>query len=100
MTTCPLRKLPLISRSAACPRTGRVLLEHFRIDSDHSNAFTLWKKMGSPQSPTSEQYQELQRAGQLQPLESPGWVPVSQAGAHLHLVLPRQGISLLRITWE
>jgi len=80
--------------------TGRALLEHFRIDSDHSNAFTLWKKMGSPQSPTSEQYQELQRAGQLQPLESPGWVPVSQAGAHLHLVLPRQGISLLRITWE
>jgi xylan 1,4-beta-xylosidase len=81
-------------------KTGRALLEHFRVDSDHSNAFTLWKKMGSPQSPTSVQYQELQRAGQLQLLESPGWVPISQAGTHLHLALPRQGISLLRITWE
>jgi xylan 1,4-beta-xylosidase len=89
-----------LSVSGLPTKTGRALLEHFRIDSDHSNAFTLWKKMGSPQSPTSEQYQDLQRAGQLQLLESPGWVPVSQTGAHLRLALPRQGISLLRITWE
>src|SRR5438876_12217972 len=54
-----------LSVSGLPKKTERALLEHFRIDSDHSNAFTLWKKMGSPQSPTSEQYQELQRAGQL-----------------------------------
>jgi xylan 1,4-beta-xylosidase len=89
-----------LSVSGLPTKTGRALLEHFRVDSDHSNAFTLWKKMGSPQSPTSEQYQELQHAGQLQLLDSPSWVPISQAGAHLHLALPRQGISLLRITWE
>ncbi len=89
-----------LSVSGLPTKTGRALLEHFRVDSGHSDAFTVWKKMGSPQSPTSEQYQELQRAGQLQLLESPGWVPISQTGAHLHLALPRQGISLLRITWE
>ena len=30
---------------------GPVLLEHFRIDRDHSNAFEAWKRMGSPQQP-------------------------------------------------
>ena len=35
---------------------GPVLLEHFRIDRDHSNAFEAWKRMGSPQNPTPEQY--------------------------------------------
>ena len=33
-------------------KASRGLLEHFRIDSSHSNAFTAWKEMGSPQSPT------------------------------------------------
>ncbi len=47
-------------------KTSHGLLEHFRIDSSHSNAFTAWKEMGSPQSPTAEQYEQLQRAGQLQ----------------------------------
>ncbi len=31
---------------------GRAKLEHFRMDEDHSNAFTAWKRMGSPQQPT------------------------------------------------
>ena len=32
-------------------KTSNGLVEHFRIDSAHSNAFTTWKEMGSPQSP-------------------------------------------------
>ncbi len=35
------------------------LLEHFRIDRDHSNAYEAWKRMGSPQRPSAEQYVEL-----------------------------------------
>ena len=30
---------------------GRILVEHFRVDDEHSNAFEVWKKMGSPPSP-------------------------------------------------
>ena len=30
--------------------------------------------MGSPQQPTPEQYAQLERAGQLQTLESPRWI--------------------------
>jgi len=76
------------------------LLDHFRIDSDHSNAFAEWKEMGSPQSPAAEQYEQLQRAGQLQLLGSPAWMPIAQGSAHLQFALPRQGLSLVRITWD
>ena len=81
-------------------KTGRGLLEHFRVDSSHSNAFAVWKEMGSPQSPAATQYEQLQRAGQLELLNSPAWVPIAQGAAHLQLTLPRQGVSLVRIAWE
>jgi xylan 1,4-beta-xylosidase len=75
------------------------LLEHFRIDRHYSNAFTVWKEMGSPQSPSAEQYERLQRAGQLQLLTSPAWTPLQRGEMHLQFALPRQGLSLLRVTW-
>ncbi len=75
------------------------LVEHFRIDAHHSNAFTTWKQMGSPQSPSPEQYQQLQSAGQLQLLTSPAWIPIEHGQARLQFTLPRQGLSLVRITW-
>ena len=78
---------------------GRVLVEHFRIDSTHSNAFTAWKQMGSPQSPSPEQYQQLESAGQLQLLTSPQWTHIAAGTAHLKFELPREGLSLLRIAW-
>jgi xylan 1,4-beta-xylosidase len=81
-------------------KTSHGLLEHFRIDTDHSNAFTVWKEMNSPQSPAAEQYERLQRAGQLQLLGSPAWMPIDQGSAHLQFALPRQGLSLVRISWE
>jgi xylan 1,4-beta-xylosidase len=75
------------------------LAEHFRIDADHSNAFTAWKQMGSPKSPSPEHYEQLQSAGQLQLLTSPSWIPVEQRRAQLHFALPRQGLSLVRLIW-
>jgi xylan 1,4-beta-xylosidase len=81
-------------------RTSRALHEHFRVDAGHSNAFAVWKEMGLPQSPTEAQYQQLQHAGQLELLTSPEWVPIDQGAVHLQFVLPRQGISLIRIAWE
>jgi xylan 1,4-beta-xylosidase len=77
----------------------RAVLEHFRIDSEHSNAFTAWKLMGSPQSLSEGQQQELERVGQLQPLSSPEWVSIERGALHLQFSLPRQGLSLLRISW-
>jgi xylan 1,4-beta-xylosidase len=77
----------------------RGLLEHFRLDSDHSNAFTAWKEMGSPQSPSASEYEHLQGAGQLQLLNSPEWIAMQNGAVHLQFTLPRKGLSLLRLTW-
>ena len=75
------------------------LVEHFRIDAHHSNAFTAWKQMGSPQSPSPVQYEQLQSAGQLQFFTPPVWIRIEQGAAHLPFSLPRQGLSLVRLTW-
>jgi xylan 1,4-beta-xylosidase len=77
----------------------RILVQHYRIDNTHSNAYTVWKQMGSPQTPTAEQYAELQAAGGLQLLDSPQWLDVKSGTANLSFALPRQGISLVRLTW-
>jgi xylan 1,4-beta-xylosidase len=77
----------------------RALLEHFRVDTQHSNAFTLWQEMGSPQSPTAREVEQLRRAGQLQLLTSPSWVSIAQGTLRLHFSIPRQGLSLVRIAW-
>ncbi len=77
----------------------RGLLEHFRVDSDHSNAFTAWKEMGSPQSPSESEYKRLQSAGQLQLLDSPAWVEMERGNVRLQFMLPRQALSLVRLSW-
>jgi xylan 1,4-beta-xylosidase len=78
---------------------ARGLCEHFRVDADHSNAFAAWQVMGSPQQPSVAQVQQLQDAGQLQLLTSPSWLPIENGRVHLQFALPRQGLSLLRISW-
>jgi len=75
------------------------VLEHFRIDSNHSNAFTSWKKMGSPPSPSEEQMEQLQKEGQLQLLGSAAPIAVDKGSVHLQFALPRQSLSLVRLTW-
>jgi len=80
-------------------QTKRVLLEHYRIDQTHSNAYTVWKTMGSPQSPTPDQYVRLKAAGQLELLTSPEWLDVDDGKVEIALTLPRQAVSLLKLTW-
>jgi len=78
----------------------RVMLEHYRIDDMHSNANTNWKQMGSPQAPTTEQYERLRRAGQLELLTSPRWLDVDHGKVTIETELPRQATSLLRLQWQ
>jgi xylan 1,4-beta-xylosidase len=75
-------------------------LTQYRIDRDHSNAYTVWQKLGSPPKPTAEQYAELERAGRLAVLGAPEEVAVKQGGANIRLSLPRQGVSLLVMEWK
>jgi len=77
----------------------RVLLEHYRIDQEHSNSYEAWKKMGRPQQPSPEQYRQLERAAALELLESPRWVDVSRGRVTVTFELPRQAVSLLVFRW-
>ena len=81
------------------PSQRRALIEHYRIDDTHSNAYTAWQAMGSPQSPTPEQYAQLRAAGGLQLLDSPAWVDLDSGTAAISFSLPRHGVSLVRLSW-
>lgn len=78
---------------------SRMLMEHWSIDHDHSNAYTEWQGMGSPQNPSAAQYDQLKAAGELQSSESPRWVAVEGDTIHLTFTEPREGVSLFDFTW-
>lgn len=75
----------------------RVLVTHYRIDSEYSNSYTKWQEMGCPQNPDEKQMKELQKAGDLQTFGSPVWKQVSEGMITDSFFLPRQGVSFLKI---
>ena len=89
-------ELTIIGLSAEIKRG---LLEEFRVDSDHSNAFRAWRAMGSPESLSGEQSEQVESNGQLQLLISPVWVDVAKGQVKTSLILPRHAFSLLRLSW-
>lgn len=80
--------------------TGRqATVTEYRIDADHSNSYEVWKKMGSPQNPTKDQVQTLEKAGQLQAVGKPSKMSIKRGVTTLAINLPRQGVSLLKLDW-
>lgn len=77
----------------------RVLVQKYAIDDRHSNSFTAWQAMGSPQTPTPEQIETLRAAGQLAAEGSPEWLPVHDGKVNLEATLPRQSVTLLHLRW-
>ncbi len=82
------------------PTAGKgVRVRHFRIDADWSNAFTLWKRMGSPQRPTADQIAALKQAGSLEEMDAPAICPVQRGVFTRTFTLPRQAVSLISLSW-
>jgi len=77
-----------------------ILVQEYRIDQGNSNSFEAWKKMGSPQNPSPEQIAELEKAGQLKLFSSPEWIKANQDKTVKKIELPRQGVSLLKFSWN
>jgi xylan 1,4-beta-xylosidase len=78
---------------------AEVQVRHFRIDEDHSNAFTVWKRLGSPAAPTPEQYAQMETAGHLTALPEPATLKINNDRARIRFQLPRQAVSLLELSW-
>lgn len=72
---------------------------HYRIDDKHSNSYELWKKMGSPQNPSLDQYKELEKSGKLEMLENPKDVTINNGELKINMKLPRQGVSLIKLIY-
>lgn len=71
-----------------------VKLTHYRIDQEHSNSYTKWLAMGSPQDPSTEQYRELKEAGMLQMIEDPTEMHFEDGMAAWEFALPIHAMSL------
>jgi xylan 1,4-beta-xylosidase len=73
-------------------------VRHFRIDDNHSDAFTAWQRMGAPLQPTTAQYAQLKEAGQLAELGPADNIRIGNGQVALRINLPREAVSLLVIT--
>ena len=78
----------------------KAVLSHYRIDSNHSNSYEVWKKLGSPQNPTPEQYKLLEKAGNLDQLSPPQPIKISKGTLKMDVDLPRQAVSLVKIEFK
>jgi xylan 1,4-beta-xylosidase len=78
---------------------SRVRLTHYRIDDTHSNAYTVWKAMGSPQNPTAAQIAQLKENDGLQLFESPRWLKVEGGAISVSTQMPHHSVSLLELDW-
>jgi xylan 1,4-beta-xylosidase len=80
-------------------RAPGLRVHHYRIDANHSNAFSAWKEIGSPQQPGPEQYRRLESAGQLEEMAPPKPLNTSSGEWRMTLPLPRHAVSLLEVAW-
>lgn len=76
-----------------------VLVRHYRIGAQTSNAYAAWLAMQSPPQPSPQQVEQLQRAGQLQLLTSPVWRRAQDRSLRIDFELGRQEVSLLELEW-
>lgn len=79
---------------------GRPTVTHYRIDADHSNSYEAWKRMGSPQEVSPEQYVALDKAAALRTIAPPAREPVKAGRLELSFALPRQAVSLVTIEYD
>jgi xylan 1,4-beta-xylosidase len=75
-----------------------ITISCFLVDEVHSNSYTLWKKMGSPQQVSKEKFIELKKAGQLEKAGDER-LKVLNGIINYQLNLKSQGVALLKISW-
>ncbi|MHC4737021.1 MAG: hypothetical protein ACYTDW_21615 [Planctomycetota bacterium] len=77
----------------------RARVVHYRIDDTHSNAYTRWLGLNSPQKPTPDVLARLKAAAELEFLEPVRFCDVCYGKVELNFSLPRYGVSLVEIRW-
>ena len=77
----------------------KIKLTLYQIDYNHSNSYETWKKMGSPQQPTTAQIAELEKSGQLEMIGKPESIAIKNNSLSKTYQLPRQAVALVKLDW-
>jgi xylan 1,4-beta-xylosidase len=88
-------RVDLLGAPRGLPKITRHL-----VDETHSNSFTAWQAMGSPQQPTAEQLAELEQASRLAPLDEQARFIEEEDLSAVMVTLPRQGVTLFELEWD
>ncbi len=76
----------------------RVILNIYLIDKENSNSYEVWKKMGSPQNPTQEQINTLEKSGKLKCVLTKK-TKLDTSKILVPLKLERQAVALVKLDW-
>ena len=73
-------------------------LNVYLIDQDNSNSYEVWKKMGSPQKPTQQQIDAMEKAGKLKCISTKK-IKIANGTTQVPLQLKRQAVALVKLDW-
>ncbi|HYI77690.1 MAG TPA: beta-xylosidase, partial [Chryseolinea sp.] len=76
-----------------------VNIHHYRIDQGNSNSYEVWKKMGSPQVVSKEQYATLEESSKLKLIDGPTKMNVENGELVISTPMEGQAVSLFVIEW-
>lgn len=76
-----------------------VTLSTYQVDENYGNAYTAWKKMGSPQNLLEEQFKFLEAIGQGFRHSADKKLRTPKGKLNYQLNLPGQAVTLLKFSW-
>jgi xylan 1,4-beta-xylosidase len=79
---------------------GKAEVTGYLVDESHSNSYTRWLEMGSPQDPDVEQYTLLEEASELTQVEEMSKIKIRNGHVTLEYSLERQGVVLFIIDFD
>jgi xylan 1,4-beta-xylosidase len=81
--------------SVRMPSSKSIKLTHYRIDENHSNAYSVWKSLGKPLIPNSDQMNQIVSRQGLELFEPVSIIKPEGNKILIPLVLPHHSVSLL-----
>jgi xylan 1,4-beta-xylosidase len=77
------------------PNGSKISFQHFRVDSTHSNAYTVWQKNGKPVSPSTAVWDSMRVHQNLELYEPATTIEYTGSQITKSFPLPRWGVSLI-----
>jgi xylan 1,4-beta-xylosidase len=90
----PDETVNLTIKNLPFPNGSKISFQHFRVDSTHSNAYTVWQKNGKPVSPTPTVWDSMRAQQNLALYEPATTIEYSGSQITKSFPLPRWGVSL------